>query len=207
MIDLANPEDRFVAGDVIGIGPLPDTLCPPECPSPEYVIPPNGTTRLLASALISPWSGHLLATTGPAVVHARVVNRANPVQAADLPTIPLSRLRAANPGVLVFPSARRGVGVRTNLFLVGVGDGDRVHARIEVLSAEGDVVASSALDVASWNEPGTTFVVDILGQLGVADLQLGQVRVTRESGSQLLWGVLSNVYDDGRVSVVAPELQ
>jgi len=42
------------------------------------------------------------------------------------------------------------------------------------------------------------------GKLGVSALSDGMVRVTRESGSQLLWGVLSNVYDDGRLSVVAP---
>jgi virginiamycin B lyase len=206
IVDLANPQDRAAAGDVFGRGPLPDRLCPPECPSPSYAIPANGTVRLLASDLLSPWSGHLLATTGPAVVHARVVNRASSVQAADLPTVPLSRLRDSNPDVLVFPSARRGADVRTNLFLVGIGEGDPVHARVDVLSSDGEVLAHEELDVLSWNDPGSTFVVDVLGQLGLAGLGSGQVRVTRMSGGQLLWGVLSNVYADGRLSVVAPLL-
>jgi len=109
--------------------------------------------------------------------------------------------------VLVFPSARRVDGVRTNLFLVGIGVGEPVRARVEVISGSGGVLAAQTVDVLSWDEPGATMFVDVLGQLGVSGLALGQLRATRESGSQLLWGVLSNVYDDGRLSVVAPELR
>jgi hypothetical protein len=68
------------------------------------------------------------------------------------------------------------------------------------------VLAQSSLDVKSWNAPGSTFVVDVLGKLGVEALALGQIRVTRESGGQLLWGVISNVWDDGRLSVVPPTI-
>jgi virginiamycin B lyase len=203
VIDLANPLSDGIAGAVRKSG-----ACPPECGEP-YAITGDGTTRVLASSFLSgAWAQpRLLATTGAAVVHARVINRANPTQAADLPTIPLSQLRAANADVLVFPSARRGDGVRTNLFLVGVGDGDPIRARVEVLSADGAILATSEVGVTSWDEPGSTFVVDALGQLGIDALALGQVRVSRESGGQLLWGVLSNVYADGRLSVIPPELR
>jgi hypothetical protein len=47
---------------------------------------------------------------------------------------------------------------------------------------------------------GTLFLVDVLGQLGVAELDGGQIRVTRVGGDGLLWGLLTRVYDDGRVS-------
>jgi len=79
-----------------------------------------------------------------------------------------------------------------------------VCARVEAISATGEVLAARSVDVLSWDEPGASMFVDVLGQLGVSALSDGMVRVTRESGSQLLWGVLSNVYDDGRLSVVAP---
>jgi virginiamycin B lyase len=209
ILDLANPTPSDIFGELRKRGGELPEPCPPACLDGTYHVPANGTARILASSFLADeWmQTRLLATTGPAIVHARVVNRANPVQAADLPTIPLSRLRAANPDVLVFPSARRDEGVRTNLFLVGVGEGDPVRVRVEALAADGTVLAQSELDVSSWDQPGSTFVVDLLAQLGIPSLSLGQVRVTRMSGGQLLWGVLSNVYADGRLSVVAPELR
>ena len=209
IVDLANPLSNAINGEIRKRGAFSPRPCPTQCLDSFYEIASNGSARVAASSFLSDvWAQpRLLATTGPAIVHARVVNRANPVQAADLPTIPLSALRQTNPNALVFPAARRGADVRTNLFLVGVGDGDPIHARIEVLSAGGEVLAQGETDIVSWNDPGSTFVVDLLGLLGVSNLPLGQVRVTRETGSQLLWGVLSNVYDDGRLSVVAPELQ
>jgi len=209
VLDLANPLARAITGEIRKRGAFSPRPCPTQCLDSFYEIASNGSTRVLATSFLSAeWAQpRLLATTGLAIVHARVVNRANPVQAADLPTMPLSNLRAIDPSILVFPSAKRGAGVRTNLFLVGVGDGDPIHVRVEVLSADGTVLAQDELDVAPWDSPGSTFVVDLLEQLGVSDLALGQVRVRRESGSQLLWGVLSNVYADGRLSVVAPSLQ
>jgi virginiamycin B lyase len=209
ILDLANPLDGEIVGELRKRGGMPPDPCPPSCADATYRVPANGTARVLASSFqAAEWAGtRLLAATGGAVVHARVVNRANPVQAADLPTIPLSRLAAVNPNVLVFPSARRDSGVRTNLFLAGVGGGDPIHARVEALAADGTILAQGEVDVASWDQPGATFVVDLLAHLGVPSLDLGQVRVIRESGGQLLWGALSNVYADGRLSVVAPALQ
>jgi hypothetical protein len=46
-------------------------------------------------------------------------------------------------------------------------------------------------------------VVDVLGKLGVASLEAGQIRVTNMANGRTLWGVLTIVSRDEGLSVAA----
>ncbi len=45
------------------------------------------------------------------------------------------------------------------------------------------------------------FLIDVLQQLGVGELDGGQIRVTKTAGIGLMRGVLATLSDDGRVSL------
>lgn len=75
---------------------------------------------------------------------------------------------------------------------------------VEAFSASGQFLGS--LPVAITADPlnvdgRAIFLVDALSQLGVTDLEAGQIRVTKTGGDGVMWGLLATVYGDGRVIV------
>jgi hypothetical protein len=69
---------------------------------------------------------------------------------------------------------------------------------VEAYSAEGVRLGGVPYQIAAGE---TLFLVDVLTQLGVPELEGGQIRVTRVGGIGLMWGFLATLTDDGGVTV------
>jgi hypothetical protein len=144
---------------------------------------------------------YVLSETVRPTVTARVVNRDRPTQTIELPVIRRSTIEALNPTLLAFPSAKRSADSHTNLILSEVSwvEGRALSLVVEAYSPDGERPGSSvAFEVTTGS---TLFLVDVLAQLGVSELDGGRIRVTKTGGSGLMWGLLATLSDDGRVSV------
>lgn len=176
----------------------------PNCPQ-GFTIPPRGTVRIRLSDRI-PFSGPVTflvntITEQPVpILHARVVNTANPSLSAELPVFRYSFLTPRTFPVLVFPGVRRQPGVYSNLILQNLGDPTPADALVEVLGPDGQLLGSETVTLPR-EAFGAFTIVDVAKHFGVADLDGGQVRVTQRSGL-VIWGVLATVYADGRLAVV-----
>lgn len=217
-IDIANPSG--IPSDItLSIRGIP-SLGPCNCAGPvTYTLPANGTIRVLASDFLGgPYAGPQMIRLdqvpvvgdGPQpalpIVHARAVSQASSCQFAELPVTREETLQALNPSALAFPGASRLAGVYSNLILEFVGgSGGPGEALLELFDRDGVSRGSATISVAGEMTVQATTVVDIVGFLGVAELDGGQMRVTKTSGDGVLWGVLTTVGAEGslRVSVGA----
>jgi hypothetical protein len=195
--------------NVVWIGPTRSSLSPClSCPGQELSLPPLRTATITAQDALSPFGAPGIRTlfidpmTGiePPTVTARVVNRSRPSQAIELPVVRFSTIAALNPTVLSFPSARRSADSHSNLVVAEVSweEGRDLSILVEAYSPAGDRLGSAAFDLSTGS---TLFLVDLLAQLGVPELDNGQIRVTKTGGSGLMWGLVATVSDDGKVSV------
>ena len=166
-------------------------------------LPRTGSARIVATpADFGRFTGRLFVGAHDAeelpAVRARVVNRARPSQAIELPLFRRSTLVALDPRVLAFPSAVRTAGAHTNLFVSEIELVNALSVLVEVYSPAGEQLGQRTIALA----PGeTVFLQDVLGTLGITQLSEGQIRVTKSSGTGKMWGLTATVYDDGRVSV------
>lgn len=166
-------------------------------------LPRTGATRIATtSADFGRFTGRLFVGAHDAedlpTVRARVVNRARPTQAIELPLFRRSTLVALDPRVLAFPSAVRSPGAHTNLFVSEIELASPVTVLVEAYSAAGDRLGQRTIALAAGE---TVFLQDVLAGLGVTELSGGQLRVTKTAGTGKMWGLTATVYDDGRVSV------
>lgn len=203
--ELANGENRAVRAAVGIPGPAICGVC--NNPTRYLDIPANGTARVSAREV--PFVSEAVQTfyvglTGRIEIgelpttRARVVNRARPTQAIEIPVVRFSRLEEMNPSVLAFPGATRSAAAHSNLVIAEVGVSRPITFRVEALDAAGTSLASREFFLRQGQ---TLFLIDVLQQLGVVELDRGQVRVTKVGGDGLMWGLLPTVYDDGRVTV------
>lgn len=181
--------------------------CPPICTEVPYTIPPRGTTRIRLSQAFPAFSGlvtvHVSTDTEQPlpIVHARIFNGVQPVQAADVPVFRNPTLSPRSFPVLVFPGLARAAGVYSNLVIQNLDPSLPADLLVEAFSPDGAPLGSET--VTAPREPfGTVVLVDVAGRFGAAQVDGGSVRVTRRSGQQLVWGVLATVYADGRLTVV-----
>jgi hypothetical protein len=178
----------------------------PVCPFATVVVPGNGTIALETSSLsfdsatqlqtiyVTPSDGITLPT-----MRAQAINRAQPSQKNILPVVRLSTLNLLAPSVLSFPAASRTSITHSN---IGVGviapDGTNppFSIRIDVLSSTGMLLASGTFENTLVPELGfgaNIYLVDVLGYLGITELEDGQVRVTKISGDGALWGEMATI--------------
>jgi streptogramin lyase len=204
-IALANRE-KFPLGVWIGGSRTAPSACPGPCPGTYLLLPPSGTVRTSGGAY-NPGGGSIghfvvpLAGVDAPTVRARIVNQATPQQASELPVVRLSTIEAMNPRVLSFPSATRTSSSHSNLILTMLSEIGAVSGVVEVFSASGDRLGSLSFQLS--NNVPEIFVYDIVAAAGVAELDSGQVRVTKTGGDGLMWGVLATILDDGRLSFSA----
>jgi hypothetical protein len=184
----------------------------PVCPFATLLVPGNGTTTLETSALsfdsatqlqtiyVTPSDGITLPT-----VRAQAVNRAQPSQKNMLPVVRLSTLNLLEPSVLSFPAASRTSTTHSNIG-VGVVASDGTNSmfsiRVDVLSSTGTPLASGTFANTLVSELGSganIFLVDVLGLLGIDDLEEGQIRVTKLAGDGALWGEMATITTEGGV--------
>jgi hypothetical protein len=196
-LEIANPEG-YPQGVWIGGTPEAPLVCG-ICPGRTLGLAANGSETTSVDSIpgtvyLDPFS----VGVDPPTVVARVTNRARPSQAIELPVIRISTLEAMDPSTLAFPSAIRSAEGHSNLVLAEVGGSRDIAARIEAFSAEGENLGSLDLFLG----PGhSIFLIDVLNHLGVASLDLGQIRVSKTAGTGLMWGILATVFENGRVAV------
>jgi hypothetical protein len=203
-LDLANAGNDQIW---VWVGQIPRVPSCLHCPGWDVAVPPDGTTKTTAEEVLpfgTPGVGTLYVDPpsgfDPPTVTARVVNRARPSQAIELPVVRFSTIEALNPTVLSFPSARRSPGAHSNLVVAEVSreEGRDLSILVEAYTTTGDRLGAAIFGVST----GTTlFLMDVLAQLGVSELDDGQIRVTKTGENGLMWGLLATVYDEGRVSV------
>lgn len=161
------------------------------CPYSVVSVPARGTGKVTArEALTGAAVGdpgirtlYVLSETVRPTVTARVINRDRPTQTIELPIVRRSTIEALDPAVLAFPSAKRSSGAHSNLILSEVSwvEGRVLSVLVEAYSAAGERLGSSAAFEVTTG--GTLFLVDVLAQLGVSELDGGQIRVTKAGGT------------------------
>ncbi len=180
----------------------PLELCPPPFACNLYAeLSPQGSAATGApnDGVSSVYVGSLDNLSTP-VVAARAYSESG--QSVDLPVLNVETVIEANADVIVFAGAQRHSGTRSNLVLANIedprlGNGFPVELAVAVLDENGGTVGSTTVTLDRWQ---FYFVSDLVGHLGVDDLQLGQIRVTRLGGVGFFAGVMTTVRPDGSVS-------
>ena len=201
-IEYANLEDRPLSV-FAGEQPNPFVCITSPCGIVYSQLTGKGTTRIVTTSTdFGRFTGRLFLGADDAedlpTARARVVNRARPSQTIELPLFRRSTLVALNPGSLAFPFRISTSGEHSNLFVSEIGLSSDLTVTIEAFAFSGDRLASTTRSLAAGE---TLFLVDVLARLGVTGISEGQIRVTKTGGGGTLWGLLSTVSDDGRVSV------
>ena len=201
-IEFVNLEDRALSV-FAGEQPHPIVCVTSPCGIAYSSLPGRGATRIVtAVGDFGRFTGRLFIGADDAeelpTVRARVVNGARPAQAIELPLFRRSTLVALNPGVLAFPFRVVAAGEHSNLFVSEIGLTTDLAVRIEAFAFSGEPLGSLTRTVRAGE---TLLLVDALAQLGATGVSEGQIRVTKTGGGGNLWGLLTTVADDGRVSV------
>ena len=187
------------------VSTAPKEICPPlaTCFS-SVILPPGGTSTVGSpnAGVAGVYVGYLDRPGWPAVV-ARARTVSGGAKSIDLPVFRVRSLMELDPHVLVFAGAQRDEGGRSNLILANVADPDRigdevVSLRLETLDQDG-IVAGERSITLSYGE--SLFIGDAVGFMGIAELPLGQIRVTKTGGDGTLWGILTILRPDGTSSV------
>ena len=72
---------------------------------------------------------------------------------------------------------------------------------VEAFDSSGQSLASQTFAITGESTFQATTIVDVLSRLGITELEDGQIRVTRVTGTGSLWGVLTNVLESGALKV------
>jgi hypothetical protein len=202
--EFANPDSAHAVNVFAGEQPHPFVCVTAPCGIAYAPLPRTGTAQIIThSTDFGRFTGRLFVGADDAeelpTVKARVVNRARPQQAIELPLFRRSTLVSLNPLVLAFPNARRTPTSHSNLFVSEIGITSGIDVLAEAYSPSGERLGTLSLSLG----PGeTVFVQDVLARMGIDQHADGQIRLTR-SGAGVMWGLLANVYDDGHVTVTA----
>ena len=150
--------------------------------STYYIIPDDGQTLPAVS------SQHINLATG---------------QVVQLPVFKLSTLLALDTSHLAFPGAHRSATSRSDLVLSSLRTPGRTQVdistlRIDALDATGAILGSETITL-SYGQ--SVFLIDELARLGIGQLDLGQLRVTRVEGTDAIWGIMASIADDGAVTL------
>ena len=203
--EFANPDDRNPITVFASEQPYPYVCIAAPCGIAYAPLARTGTARIVTNRIdFDRYRGRLFVGAEDAeqlpTVTARVINRARPSQAIELPLFRRSTLIALNPVVLSFPGAQRTSTSHSNLFVSEIGLSWEIAILVEVYASSGDRLAQE-IHVIPRGE--TLVLQDVVARLGVDELSEGQVRLTRIGGNGVMWGLLATVLDDGRVSVTA----
>lgn len=200
--EFANPDTQNAVNVFAGEQPHPFVCVTSPCGIAYASLPKTGTARIVTrSTDFGRFTGRLFVGADDAealpTVKARVVNRARPEQAIELPLFRRSTLVLLNPLVLSFPNAQRTPTSHSNLFVSEIGLVSGIDVLVESYTPTGDRLGTLSLPLA----PGeTAFLPDVLARMGIDQHVDGQIRLTR-SGGGVMWGLLANVFDDGHVTV------
>ena len=184
----------------------PTQFCPPLIDCHTFVTLPGRGTVVTQNPYGAGVGAVYIGTTDKAArpsVLARAYAPSVPGLTVDLPVFRVATLIGLNPQELVFPGARRGTAGHSNLLVANVADpnsfvGDSVDLEIRVADAAGSFLAQGEV---SLDYGSTRFIADILGSLGIVDLDDGEVILTKTGGQGIFWGVMPISRPDGSLSV------
>ena len=184
----------------------PTQFCPPLISCHTFVALPGRGTVVEQNADVAGVGAVYIATTdsltAPSVL-ARAHAPSVPGLSVDLPVFRVATLLELDPQELVFPGARRGASGRSNLLVANVADpnnfvGDSVDLEIRVFAENGNLLAQGDVSLDYGN---TKFITDVLGSLGVSELDNGELTLTRIGGQGSFWGVMPISRADGSLSI------
>jgi hypothetical protein len=197
-LTLSNPADAALTVDVKSTPG--EIVCVQPCDF-THVIPARGTIVLPPPPPASVGVTYVGAFSDqPPRVLARVLDARG--RSVDLPVFRLGDLLALDASELAFPGAQRWAEGTVNLLLANLWDSthapERVSLRLEAFDANGASRGVRDLDLANGE---VRFLTDVLGFVGVANVEVGQLSVRRVGGTGKFWGTLSIVRTDGSLSV------
>jgi hypothetical protein len=209
--DVANP---IGTGLLVQFNTVPVFQTSSTCPEPCHALGTIGLAGFGAESGIPLRS--VIATTGGLftvyivvpegsplpVVRARVINGDRPSQAIELPVVRRSSVAGrAGASVLDFPAAERSDSAHSNLAVDCLDESypEPCEVRVEAFSGEGDALGSGSFSILAGS--GDLLVVDVVGALGIPQLDGGHLRVSNLRGNGAIWGVVSEVRADGGVAV------
>jgi len=209
-IVLSNPTGDPQAGRVtMSPSSNPEAKCPRPCTSFPYDLTPFATATIVlntesgAPSFVGAYYVIPDGSDGLPVAFARATG-GSPSATAALPIFHLSSLLRGMPESLVRLGVRRSAGGdHSNLLLTSIQPRKDVEAsgialRVEVSDDSGLTVGSGDFSLRFGE---SRLIRDVVGTLGVPDLQGGEIRVTRTAGKYPFWAVLANVDADGAVSI------
>ncbi len=216
--ELTNVDER--AGRTVQLGIGFTGVCPALCPTSISVEVPRNSTATTSAGLVPMSDGdrlYFLTGARPSVsdvpdTRAWIVGRGGGDLRVELPLVDYWTLVALEPPsprgsgpqpALTFP-ARRGAGVKTDLALSAIQQGEGqigvLSVLLEAVTPEGDVVGSLPLELLV----GELVVLDrVLTDLRIFGDFEGHLRVTRASRSGLLWGV-AEIFENDRLTRLMP---
>ena len=202
--EFANPDSLHAVNVFAGEQPHPFVCVTAPCGIAFASLPRTGTAQIVTrSTDFGRFTGRLFVGADDAeelpTVKARVVNRARPQQAIELPLYRRSTLVQLDPLVLSFPNAQRTQTSHSNLFVSEIELVSGIDVLVEAFSPSGELLGTLNLSLAAGE---TVFLQDVLAEMGIDLHADGQIRLTR-SGGGVMWGLLATVYDDGHVTVSA----
>ena len=172
------------------------------CPVKGFDMPARGVSREDSEGPPTVWDGvhtYIVGSYDPLpTTRAWLVNAAQPTQTVELPVARLSSIARLQPTMLAFPSAERTPSSHSNLVIAEVGNSGDLSITVEALSSGGELLGSEGFTVPALR---TLFLTDVLRRLGVAELPSGQIRVRKVNESGLMWGLVTILHEDGRISV------
>jgi hypothetical protein len=212
-LEFANPTGSPLE---FGVSVFPEGPTPcgfPVCPFFSESLPPHGTLSIsfrpffddfpLNMIFVTPAEGFPLPT-----VTARITNGERPQQGGELPVIRVSTLLAANPTMLTFSGITRSATTHSNLALGSIdqnGFSQKLTVQVSVYSSGGNLLGKGVFSNFFQNQgselaANILFVGDVAGQLGITDLDGGQIVVQKLSGGAL-WGEVATISGDGTFSM------
>jgi hypothetical protein len=213
-VDAANAQP--VSLNVL-VDSIPDSMtqviCTVGCFPPAALVPPLGAASL--DEALYRWSsnastfylsgindvGTQAGLPLPAL-RTRFVDQNNPTRSVDIPVVLLSRLMSANLSTLDFAGVTQDRSAHSNLIIGNVqkadsSNGEDLPMFLELFDSDGIRLGSASLGL-SYGE--TVLIGDIAAYLGSRPLSLGHLRITRNGGAALMWGILYTVDGNGAVT-------
>jgi hypothetical protein len=198
-------DTELVLGDSSSLADVPHNPGP-DVSLTNYAVPravacvqhllPGGSAAFTVSSLdgcFSEGSANLYLSGSLPGVSARIFDRGNPSRSADLP-IPLSLSRSLTQLVFPFESTS---GSHQNLFLTEVAQVHPVQLKVEIWSASGSLLSTRSVSLTSGEN---RLLGDLLGAFG-SSVHAGQIRVTKNGGDGIFWGLLAALGSDGSFTI------
>jgi len=208
-VTVSNPADRSLAVQLAAFPDIHEVGCPGVCNYTHVTLAPHATVTMPIQAIFGtianvgqgPDRLEILyitpidtATLPTATV--RVINTVSPTQRVELPPVRADAIAAAQLSTLTFPDATRTSTSHTNLIVGQVGQNALptmpCNVTIAIYDQSGALTGNTTMALPVAPLP-PLFLIDLLGQLGIAAQDGGQIQVTAQGCASPIWGLTARV--------------